>query len=336
MSFVAKAVKKVFKVVKKVVKKTTSFIKRVVKSDWFKIAAVVALSVFTAGLASGGFAAFSGAMASAQAAGASALGSFFSAVGTTMSTGWAAITSSVTNLFGAGASTGSIGAGTQPLMTAGLEGTGGLLGTGAAAGTGAGSTAVTGLAAEAASGFVAPLASNIGTALTGTGLSSAGTAASKGILSKFGSLLMDKGVSGMMMRQGIMTGIQGYFQQKELERQEGYYKNRTVWGGPAFGGTTEPMQFLRPSADQSRAQEQATTMPMATPQEIQHADQAAAQQQQTQSALLGIPDGAPIEGEQAFAQAPIPNQPPPAQQPITGRATNRGLLDLETLGAYNA
>mgnify|MGYP001814162153 CR=1 FL=1 len=57
MSFVKKAVKKVFK-----------FVKKVVKSKIFKWVAIAALTFFTAGVAAGGFAAFTG---------VSSVGSFF-------------------------------------------------------------------------------------------------------------------------------------------------------------------------------------------------------------------------------------------------------------------
>lgn len=75
MSFVKKAVKKVFK-----------FVKRLVKNKVFQIVAIIALSVFTAGIAAGGFAAFSG---------VSSIGGFFTAVGQTMATGLSSITASL-------------------------------------------------------------------------------------------------------------------------------------------------------------------------------------------------------------------------------------------------
>lgn len=306
MSFVKKAVKKVFKGVKKVVKKTVSFAKRVVKSDWFKIAAVVGLSLFTAGVASGGFVASTG-----------GIGGFFSSVGATMSNGWTAITSTVTGMFGPGAASGTVAGGTQPLMTASIHGTGGLLGTGASTAAGA--------AASSAGTFLSPLASNIAAgAATSGGL----VAGAKGILGKFGNLLMDPGLGGTMMRQGIMSGMQSMAQQKQLDKQEDYFRSRTVWGGPAFGGDAEPMQFLQPNA--SVAQQQAASPAPETPIEMQQA-------QQRQGPPKGMSNvGAPVESGQAFAQAPIPNQAPPAQQPVQGRSSNPGLLDLETMGAYNA
>lgn len=75
MSFIKKAVKKVFSVAKKIV-----------KSKVFKWIAIAALCFFTAGVAAGGFAAF---------AGVNSIGSFFVAVGQTMATGAASMASSL-------------------------------------------------------------------------------------------------------------------------------------------------------------------------------------------------------------------------------------------------
>lgn len=73
MSFVKKAVKKVFK-----------FVKKVVKSKIFKWVAIAAVVFFTAGVAAGGFASF---------AGVTGIPSFFVAVGQTIATGAASIAS---------------------------------------------------------------------------------------------------------------------------------------------------------------------------------------------------------------------------------------------------
>ncbi len=78
MSFVKKAVKKVFKGVKKVV-----------KSKAFKIAAIAGLTLFTAGVAAGGFGAFAGLGSNFT------LGGFFTAVGQTIAAGGAKLASMV-------------------------------------------------------------------------------------------------------------------------------------------------------------------------------------------------------------------------------------------------
>lgn len=323
MSFVKKAVKKVFNVVKKVVKKTVSFTKRVVKSKWFKIAVIVAASVFTAGLASGGFAAFSATGAFGAAGGG--VGGFFAAVGSTMSTGWTAITSAVTGMFGVGgAATAAPAAASQPLMGwSATQGATGMLGTGIAGST-------TGaLAATAASGFVAPLASNV-----------AGAVASKGILAKFGSLLMDPGVGGSLMRQGIMMGIQSKAQADYADKMEGYYRSKTVWGNSAFDDNATPMQWLQPmgAAPDEQEMDQMVMNNQMTPQEqvkieMQQAQQAGQQQAPVGGGLLGIDPASP-QNQMAMQQAPQQMQPPPANQPSGGGPG--GLLNLETVGAYNA
>ena len=75
MSFVKTAVKKVF-----------SFVKKVVKSKVFKWVAIAALTFFTAGVAAGGFAAFTG---------VTGVGTFFTAVGQTIATGAASMASTL-------------------------------------------------------------------------------------------------------------------------------------------------------------------------------------------------------------------------------------------------
>jgi hypothetical protein len=159
MSFIKKAVKKVFSVAKKVVKKVVKTVKRAVKSKWFKYALMAAAIVFTAGVAAGGFAAFSG---------VSTVGGFFGAVGQTMATGWTAITGA----FGATAATSSssFGAGT-------------LAGTPYAAATAGGlSPAAVHAAATAGQVLTLPAAAaggqalGIGVANTGIGIGGAGFA----------------------------------------------------------------------------------------------------------------------------------------------------------------
>lgn len=242
MSFVVKAVKKVFKKVKK-------FVKRVVKSKWFKIAAIVALSVFTAGIAAGGFAAFSG---------VSSVGSFFSAVGSTMATGWSAIAGSVTGMFGGGTAAGSAGAtaaGVAEAGTIGAAGTGIGVEAAAASGTGVFSAASQSAALASQAGAAGGMtAANLaaGSAAAGGTVISGGTAvatnaaadaASQTFLQKVGGIFLDKGIGGTMARQGVMMGIQGYFDKKDAEKQEFYWRNRTIWGGPAFGGGTDAIEM---------------------------------------------------------------------------------------------
>lgn len=313
MSFVAKAVKKVFKGIGKIVKKAASFVKRAVKSKWFKVAALVAVSIFTAGVGSGlGFAAFNG---------VNTIGGFFSAVGTTMSAGWTAITTSIGGMFaGGGASTAA--AGTQPLMTAGLNGTGGLLGTGAAAGTGAASM---GASAASLGAVTATTANTTGVLMAGMGQVGA-QVAQKGLLAKFGSLLMSNSVGGSMMRQGIIGGFNYMSQKDAAEKAEGYYRNRTVWGGPAYGGSAEnTIQFpdFEPGGGEQFAYQDG---PLTPQEEAQNAQQQMQQQQQAQQqGNMGQAPG--TQQQYAAMQMPQQNQPPPQQ-----RAQAPGLLQLENFG----
>lgn len=79
MSFIKRAGKKVFK-----------FFKRAVKSTVFKWVAIAALTLFTAGVAAGGFASFAG-----VASAGGGVGAFFTAVGQTMATGAASVASAL-------------------------------------------------------------------------------------------------------------------------------------------------------------------------------------------------------------------------------------------------
>jgi hypothetical protein len=45
-----------------------------------------------------------------------------------------------------------------------------------------------------------------------------------------------------------MMGISSYYQEKDRKRQEFYFRNRTIWGGPAFGGKKDPQKFLMPGS----------------------------------------------------------------------------------------
>ena len=102
MSFIGKAVKKVFSISKKIWKGAAKIVKKAWDNKWVRAAVIVGLSVFTVGLAAGGFAAFS----AASAAAGGGIGGFFSAVGTTMATGFSTIGAA----FGVGAGAAPAGA----------------------------------------------------------------------------------------------------------------------------------------------------------------------------------------------------------------------------------
>ena len=358
MSFVKKAVKKVFKFAKKVVKKTGSFLKRAWNNKWVRMAIIIAASVFTAGLASGGFAAFSG---------VNSIGGFFGAVGQTMATGWTAITGAVANagkgfasLFTGGttaaegtalAASGefvaplasSVGTataegaalagatGATPLLgvslgtTAATTGTTGLMAAGTTSAASLGALEAAGLAS--AGQFVAPLMSNV--------TSSAGA---KGFIGKFGNLLLDKGWGGTLLRSSIAQGFMGYYQNKDREREEWYWRQRTVWGGPAFGGDAGGIQLADPVAVMAQNQQPTSAAQMAQQSAQQPVPGAQAQQQQGLLATGGMTDPRAAQQQMAAEQqlaaaSGVPaqqTQPPPATQPQQGRTP--GLLQLEQMG----
>lgn len=207
MSFVKKAVKKVFRAVKKV----GSFFKRALKNKWVQTALLVGASFFTAGLAAGGgWAAFSSSMSAATAAGSSSIGAFFSTVGSTIATGFSSVMSSVGSLFKAG--------GTSTI--------------GGTAGTGAASLIPS----------TSQITAAINTTISAARLANASTLTK--VATGFGNLLTSNSVGGTALRGAIVGGIQMYSKNKELEMEEEYRRSRTVWGGPAFGGSSEPSPGL--------------------------------------------------------------------------------------------
>lgn len=241
MSFIKKAVKKVFKVVKKVV-----------KSKWFKWVAIAALTFFTAGVAAGGFAAF---------AGVNSIGSFFVAVGQTMATGAASMAS---GLGFKGAAAGLAKHGGAAAIQAGLtstatSATGSALAANLAEGTisavAPGSTAVGTLANRAGEGILlsakATAAAKAGAAATllqgaqqvsgalpgmlGTGAAEATAMASTQFAGATGTLMgtASKVGIGAMVWQGIQTGFTAAAAAKA---REGAKKGPTfVAGGISHG-----------------------------------------------------------------------------------------------------
>lgn len=362
MSFVVKAVKKVFKVAKKIVKKTTKFLKRAWNNKWVRIAVIIAVSLFTAGvLGPMGFSAFTG---------VNSVGGFFSAVGTTIGSGFSTIVGGLANMGskvvgmfgGAGAGAGGSTAAATAMQSGVVAGNAALGGTGASllaapttsAGMGAAIAGAEGaglMTAASQSAFLAAEAS--GLSLAGAGLSAgtqlvlgAGTsqAAGTGILSKIGGLLLDKGIGGTLTRAGIYGGIMQYYKNRQAEKEEGYWRQRTVWGGPAFGGTTESeygplLKPQMPGAVGGQANQQESYEQQLIGQQSVAAQQASllsnpqAQQAQlfdpgfnTQPLVTG-----PEQSVPALASTGVPaqqTQPPPATQP-----QQPGLLQLETMGA---
>jgi hypothetical protein len=313
MSFVKKAVKKVFKKVVKVTKK-------VVKSKWFKIAAIVGLSLFTAGVAAGGFAAF---------ANVSTVGGFFGAVGTTMGTGWTALVGGLTGAAVPGAGAAGAAAGAAPAATGGIG----------VAGTGIGVNVANATAAGMMPGAVASGGLSMGTAGLAAGASTivpaTTQAATQGWLGKAFAGILKPGIGGDMLRGGIMMGINGYFQAKEREREEYYRENRTVWGGKAFGGSADPtFDWLQPKRvyenkdQQKAAADQAAAIVQGDPGLL------APQTIEAGPAPLGAPGGMPgAVQEQPPGAAPQTAQPPPADpQAAPPPAQPQGRINPELLG----
>lgn len=342
MSFVVKAVKKVFKKVKK-------FVKKVVRSDWFKVVAVAALTVFTAGVAAGGWGAFTG---------VNSIGSFFGAVGSTMANGWTAIGNFVSgngfNLGGTEAvATGAaeVGAGAGPEWAGGNSITGGnnltsagLTGvdTGVQAGSRIASASDIAAAGKPLGDITLAGATPISTAavqtakdMTTTGFWDGAKSMSQKFLGKLTKTFTEDSVAGTFLRQGIMGGIMGYYEEKDRERQEFYFRNRTVWGNAAFGSGGESL--IMPTAKKKSIFER-------TPQEEQQIAQQQ-QQQQAPTAEQTFGQGNLLTPEQqvqnpaqqvqrsAQAQMPQPTQPPPTNRPPANRSL---LFTPENEGIYNA
>ena len=311
MSFIKKAVKKVFKVVKKIVKK-------VVKSKWFKIAAIAALTFFTAGVATVGFAAFSG---------VTTIGGFFGAVGSTMASGFTGIVGGLKAGLGLGQS-GAIAGSTAPVIPGaaagiGVQGTG--MGIGVEAAAGAGGSIMSAASQQASLGLGSSILGQAAPALVTAGSTSLSAPAAKTIMGKvIGGLFGDTATSSML-RTGLILGIQGYQQGKMAEQQKFYRDNANVWGTAAFGGDGKgwdlPTPVFGDPSDVSVAAAGAVTpqdpsagllagptgapagQGQVTPQE-QAQQQAAAAAAQQQAATPGL-----------LAQAPPPPGGPPRGEP---------------------
>lgn len=208
MSGVWKGVKKVFKKAVKVVKK------------YWKPIVAVALGVFTAGIATAGFAAFSG---------VSSVGGFMAAAGKTMA-------------IGAQATMGSLGI-TQGVTAGTASGVSGLS-AGTTLGTGKWATAVKGAIGSGGGSSAATSAkgvSGIPQAVQGAQAASSASQAAQGssFLAKMGGSL--KSFAGtdtgkLMIAQGIMGGISNYMESKEARRQERRHDEETIWGAQRRGG----------------------------------------------------------------------------------------------------
>lgn len=221
MSFVKKAAKKVFKAVKKVVKKV------------WKPVLIGSAILFTAGVATVGFGAFSA---------AGGLSGFLGSVGTTMAAGGQALLGTVG--LGSGLSTGIAGAtgavpGTTLLNGALAQG----LGLAAApANMGLNAAGVPNALAAGSGVSTSSLAGLGGGAATGATTTALGTTAGTGFMAKAGSALsgMFSGPVGKMaLFNGISSGIQGYMASEAASKERKRDRRRNFFGGPMRGGGTD-------------------------------------------------------------------------------------------------
>lgn len=124
-------------------------------------------------------------------------------------------------------------------------------------------------------------------------------------------------------------GINGYIQGKDAEKQEDYWRSKTIWGGPAFGGQSSGLNLLKPRASgDSTAFNQSRFQPIQTQQQK-------VQQQQQQQGLLNQQMPAELSNpavQQYMAQEAqrTTQQPPPTQQ--TEQPRPQGYVSPELLG----
>jgi hypothetical protein len=348
MSFVKKAIKKVFKTVKRAVKKVGSFLKRAWENPIVRTAILIAAAYFTAGLINPNFPGWSASWSSnmAAAGGASAsfgakVGVFFQTVGQTISAGSAYINQGISNLFGKGGEATGLAPSTSSTVTD-LSGV---------ATEGAGAETV----AQALAGDLSPVvptAQKIGTSIAssadmakwmGTALPKTTTSlmADVGLSTwgkvlygaqktagKFGQLLMADSFAGTAARWGTIMGMQMYWQNKQYEKEEGYFRGRNIWGTSAFdGGPGWADQIARPRINRTGQVANAPQTPSAAQQMAQGPQQPipaqAASIQQPGGLLAAAPVPAAQSAQQGLlAQTGVPaqqTQAPPATQPPQGR-----------------
>ena len=200
MSFALAAVKKIFSVGKKII----GGVKKAFGNKWFRTAFITGLTLFTAGLGGGGFASFRAAMAGSGST--TTVGSFFSAVGSTIASGFSNITTSVGSLLTPTTATGGTG----------------------------------GIATPGTSGTISGGGPGIGPPAPAAG------AAKPGLLNRLFGSIFSSSPTGTFMRSAIVGGISFWAKQKEADKERKRRDQATVFGGPAFGGSaTLPDNFIR-------------------------------------------------------------------------------------------
>lgn len=229
MSFVGKAVKKVFNFHKKIHSK----IKKAWKKKWVRGVVIAALAVFAVGLGSGGFKNWS----TWSSQGGGKLAGFFNAVGKTFATGfstiWRGVGTAWRGMTGQGA-VGQYGDGryaTETQFRNEISGDWDQI----MQQEGAGQLANTG---------------RIGTALAGrNGSANAGGGgwASRFFGSIFGTNASSTNSNaGTFWRNAIIGGFSYWSKKQEMDEEYKRRDNATVYGGPAFGGDEEvPEGYIR-------------------------------------------------------------------------------------------
>jgi len=229
--FIGRGIKKVFKGVKKVVKKIA------------KPALIIGATLMTAGLATGGFAAFQGVN--------TAMG-FLKAAGQTIVAGGQAIAGSLgigSGITGTGFTAPFAGATTQGAtlgtgvlaqnlgLSAGPAGLQALQATPAGAGVlKAGSAPAFPGATEVSSSSLSSLGGSAASGYSAGVGNSALKAGSKGLFGKLGSAFAGLGDLGQLaVIQGVMGGISSYMQGKEARRQEKRADEVGMFGVPMRG-----------------------------------------------------------------------------------------------------
>jgi hypothetical protein len=220
-------------VVKKAVKAVGKFVKR-----YWKQIVVAAAIVFTCGLATVGTAGFSAAMGSASAAGASGVGAFFSAAGSTMVAGVASIGGTLGIGQGVTAATAGGAFASAPVMAGVAGGAGLTLGTGAAAqGLGMASSTYAPAASMSAGGGVAGGVGSGGAAgaagkgiTVGGGVSGGvGTGAAGGAAAAASGGFLSSPYAGVAIQAG-MGLINGYMQARAADEEWERVKPRGFFG----------------------------------------------------------------------------------------------------------
>jgi hypothetical protein len=244
MSFLKRSIQKVFDFGKRAIKS----VGRAFDNKWFRTAFLIGATFFTAGMFSNNYQGFGSLFNQAMADGSSKIGAFFTAVGNTISHGYSTITGGIKEAFG-----GAGEAQTGMLPDANPE------------------RGMTDLQSFSAANDI-----------TGTSLTSKTTGgnfvAIKDIIAPdttkdieqtffqrlFSTLTKDSG-AGEMLRGALRGGFSMWAQSKEAEREEEFRRNKTIYGGPAFGGSDKVSEGLVRSPFRSGSNSQ-LAFPNDTPQ----------------------------------------------------------------------